>query len=282
MKIAYKIAIILCILNIAYPNEAFKNYDERVVSKNPSAYIVSEKYDGIRGIWNGKELRTRQGNLINAPKCFLDKLPNFSLDGELWIDYANFEEISSITRLKNPSCEDYSNVKYLIFDTEYKKELDVESRLRELSYIIKSPNIIVLEQIRLDSNFKATLKNMLDSVIKRGGEGLILRFDSLGSGTSFKLKPYSDAECKVVGYVEGKGKFSNKVGSIICSSILPSDLNEEQRGSFKEGVEFKIGSGLSNELRANPPKIGSIITYKYNGFSKNGIPKHASFLRVRE
>jgi DNA ligase-1 len=49
-----------------------------------------------------------------------------------------------------------------------------------------------------------------------------------------------------------------------------------------EGLEFAIGSGLSDALRQTPPAIGSEITYRYNGYTSNGIPRFARFLRERQ
>ncbi|MFW5613605.1 MAG: DNA ligase, partial [Campylobacter hyointestinalis] len=45
--------------------------------------------------------------------------------------------------------------------------------------------------------------------------------------------------------------------------------------------ELKIVSGFSDEQRRNPPKIGSIITYKYQNLTKNLKPRFPIFLRVR-
>ncbi|MES9906262.1 MAG: DNA ligase, partial [Sedimenticola sp.] len=33
--------------------------------------------------------------------------------------------------------------------------------------------------------------------------------------------------------------------------------------------------------RAVPPVVGSVITFRYQGFTGNGIPRFASYLRVR-
>jgi DNA ligase-1 len=51
---------------------------------------------------------------------------------------------------------------------------------------------------------------------------------------------------------------------------------------LSNGVVFNLGGGLSDEQRKNPPKIGKMVTFKYYGFTKNGKPKFASFLRIRE
>ena len=44
-------------------------------------YLVSEKLDGVRAIWDGETLRFRSGKQINAPKWFVDGLPKTPLDG---------------------------------------------------------------------------------------------------------------------------------------------------------------------------------------------------------
>ena len=50
---------------------------------------------------------------------------------------------------------------------------------------------------------------------------------------------------------------------------------------LENGDTFKIGTGFSDAERRAPPKIGSVITYQFRGKTKNGIPRFASFLRVR-
>jgi DNA ligase-1 len=113
----------------------------------------------------------------------------------------------------------------------------------------------------------------LSRVLKRGGEGLMLRnikqpyqvgrHDSL-----LKVKPYFDAEAVVIGYSPGKGKYQGLVGSLIVET--------------SQGIQFKVGSGLTDKLRKNPPLIGSVITYAYSGFTKKGLPRFPRFIRVRK
>ena len=47
----------------------------------------------------------------------------------------------------------------------------------------------------------------------------------------------------------------------------------------KDGTEFKIGSGFNDAQRRKPPKLGSMVTFKFQGRSKNGIPRFPIFLR---
>ncbi len=113
---------------------------------------------------------------------------------------------------------------------------------------------------------------MLDDVVKKGGEGLMLhRADSLyHSGRSadlLKLKPWQDAEATVIEILPGKGKFSGMMGSLLV---------KDQSGQI-----FRIGTGFSNNERRDPPPVGSVISYKFTGTSKKGLPRFASFLRIR-
>lgn len=114
---------------------------------------------------------------------------------------------------------------------------------------------------------------MLDDVVKKGGEGLMLhRADSLyHSGRSddlLKLKPWQDAEATVIEILPGKGKFSGMMGSLLV---------KDQSGHI-----FRIGTGFSNDERRSPPPVGSVITFKFTGTTKKGLPRFASFLRIRQ
>ena len=59
---------------------------------------MSEKLDGIRAYWDGKELLSKNGNKIYAPTWFLHNLPPFEIDGELWTKRDDFENILIIPK----------------------------------------------------------------------------------------------------------------------------------------------------------------------------------------
>jgi DNA ligase-1 len=83
-----------------------------------------------------------------------------------------------------------------------------------------------------------------------------------------KVKPYFDAEARVVAHIPGQGKHLGRLGAL--EVLTP------------HGVAFRIGTGFSDEQREAPPPVGSWVTYRYQGTTKNGIPRFASFLRMRE
>lgn len=41
---------------------------------------MSEKLDGIRGYWNGKQLLTRSGRVFHPPVWFVADYPPFAID----------------------------------------------------------------------------------------------------------------------------------------------------------------------------------------------------------
>lgn len=47
--------------------------------------------DGFRGEWDGTHLRSRNGNIINAPRWFTKDFPKTPLDGEIWAGRGSFE-----------------------------------------------------------------------------------------------------------------------------------------------------------------------------------------------
>lgn len=234
-------------------------------------YLVSEKLDGVRGYWDGKEMYSRSGRKILLPEWFIEDFPDYPLDGELWIKRGAFEQVSSIVRKSKVSDKEWARVKFMVFDlpTELSVfELRYYKAVKELANI--SPYLKVIEQNHLAS-FQA-LETELQKVIAKNGEGLMLHkknafYKSGRSKDIVKLKPFYDAEAKVIGYSPGKGRFSGMMGALVVKN--------------QQGITFNLGTGFTKEQRQSPPQIGSLVTYKYYGLTQKGTPRFASFLRVR-
>ncbi len=235
-------------------------------------YLVSEKLDGIRAIWDGHQLISRQGHPIHAPVWFTKDFPPFALDGELWIARGRFEQLSSTVRQHNPEDAAWRQVAYYVFELPDATG-DFTQRAQQIAEIarqVHSPYLKHLPQFRVAN--RTMLKRTLDSIVAKHGEGLMLhRADaSYLTGRShvlLKLKPQLDAEAKVIAYVPGKGKYLGKMGALLVET--------------PDGTRFKLGTGFKDAERAHPPPIGSQVTYTYRDVTKNGKPKFASFLRVR-
>ena len=263
------VVIFLSILNLnALTLQQAKIYK----GQNISGWLMSEKLDGIRAYWDGKHLLSKKGKRINAPKSFTDELPSFELDGELWTKREDFENIQSIVLDKTPSSK-WSEITYNIFEVPHVNG-NFKKRLKKVQdYIDKyQPKHLKLIEQKVCLN-KKKLDEFLGSVILKGGEGVIvkdaLKAYSVGRTRSvLKVKKAQDMEARVIGYKKGTGKFIGMLGSLHVK--------------LKNGVDFFIGSGFSDKERENPPKINSMVTFKYYGFTKYGKPKFASFMRERK
>ena len=240
-------------------------------------YWVSEKYDGVRGYWDGKQRRmySRNGTVIALPNDFAAQLPDISLDGELWIGRGQFERVVSVVRDEQPDDTAWKQVKYMVFElpdsqNQYGDFTQRMARIERITQHINAPNIQAVKQWRVRD--RAELLRQLDTITQAGGEGLMLHLASAPYQTGrsdalYKLKLRQDAEATVIGYVAGTGKYAGKVGSL--------------RVRTENGREFNVGGGLNDALRAQPPAIGSVITYQFNGLTKKGQPRFPRFLRVR-
>ena len=238
---------------------------------DPEGYLVSEKLDGVRAVWDGKALKFRSGRLVAAPEWFTAKLPKVALDGELWLGRGQFDVLSGMVRKAKPVDADWQQIKYMVFELPQDKAKFAE-RAVTLKSIVQDaafPQLQAVEQFKVANN--ATLQAKLDDVVQNGGEGLMLHLTSslvtVGrSDVLLKLKPVLDAEAVVVGHVAGKGKYKGVTGALDVKTA--------------DGQRFKIGTGLSDEQRKRPPVIGSVITYSYRDLTPSGKPRFASFLRV--
>lgn len=245
-----------------------KKYHENIDIKK---YWVSEKLDGIRARWDGHKLISKNGYEFSAPDWFVERFPEVVMEGELWIALNAYEETSSITSTQGEDAR-WSRIKLMLFDLPEHKGVFTE-RLQAMQQLVKSinsPYLSVIRQYRVNSHKELMVH--LQSVTDAGGEGLMLHHESSlyinsRSENLLKLKKFDDAEATVIAYKPGKGQFKDMLGSIKVRNDL--------------GKEFYIGSGFNLSQRKNPPALLSRITYKYNGLTKNGLPRFPVFLRAR-
>jgi DNA ligase-1 len=237
-----------------------------------SEYWKSEKLDGIRALWDGNHLYTRNGNQIYAPTWFTEQLPKVRLEGELWAGRGKFHLVQSTVLDHTPSDTAWREIKFMLFDMPGAAG-DYQKRYYNILHwvsLIDESHVGYIEHVPIQ-NEKA-LFHQLDNIDERNGEGLMLRkitsrYQAGRSNDLLKLKRHHDAEATVIGYKSGTGKYKGMMGSILVHT--------------EEGVEFYIGSGFSDKMRLSPPEIGSRITFRYNGFTQNGKPKFARFVREK-
>jgi len=240
--------------------------------QSPQGFLVSEKLDGVRALWDGQSLRFRSGLPVAAPAWFTEALPKVPLDGELWLGRGQFERLAGVVRKAQPLDAEWRQVRLMVFDlpgaagTFAQRVLGIES----LVQVAGQPWLQAVAQTRVSS--AEALAAMLKERVGQGGEGLMLhRADALWvpgrSADLLKLKPMQDAEARVVGHLPGKGRHAGRLGALLLA--LP------------DGQQFALGVGLTDAQREAPPAIGSVVTYRYRGHTAKGLPRFASYLRER-
>ena len=316
---------------------------------NPDDFLISEKLDGFRAIWDGKEFRSKNGNVFVSPPGFRSKMPKgMVLDGEMWAGRDQLKRVSQILRTKNwesaKAHEDaWLEMSYMVFDSpslnsKEKKsggfEKSIANGLRSLGEVGRKINktskkkkvlggikqnpdgtysgtditidnvIAVVPQIDISKSiqlaelpdgkkwnegnttirgiqFNSSIEDILNGLVDKGSEGLMMRSrnsyfeptDEKGrkrSNSILKVKPRWTEEALVIGYEEGLGRNEGKVGSLLMQSKV--------KGKIKT---WKLGSGLDDKDRLNPPPKNSVVEYKFTGRTSGGLPKEASFFRAR-
>ena len=236
-----------------------------------AGWWMSEKLDGVRAYWDGKQFLSRQGNLYHAPDWFVEGLPNTPLDGELWLDRKAFQRTVSIVRRQDKS-EHWKQIRYLVFDAPALKT-PFEDRLQYLSaWSCQMKNRFTSLHSQVLCRDLKHLGEELRRVESLGGEGLMLRqpaskYTAGRSTTLLKVKTFHDAEATVIGYEPGKGRHLGRLGALLVK--LPN------------GKQFSVGTGLSDRQRDQPPQIGSLITFRFQELSDAGIPRFPSFVGLR-
>jgi len=241
---------------------------------NPKGWYMSEKIDGIRAIWTGRELLTRNNKQIIAPKWWIDQLPSIALDGELCLGRGKFQDTCSIVKTKSGEDKGWNKIIYNIFDAPF-INMNFEYRIEKIKLICKSVqgNIVPLPQICCID--REHLDKFMNQIIELGGEGLMIRKPGSKyefgkrSRTLLKIKRFYDQEAFVIEHIDGKGKHKGRLGALLCMDI-------------ESKKQFKVGTGFTDKQRETPPPIGSIITYKYQETTKSGLPRFPVYLRIRQ
>lgn len=240
---------------------------------DPSGYAVSEKLDGVRAIWDGTSLRFRSGLLIHAPRWFVESLPQDTLDGELWMGRGTFDVLSGAVRKAHPVDAEWQKISFMVFDSP-KTPGTFKQRSHHLQQLVRQSRLPWLKAIdQAEVADAASLETRLAQVAAGGGEGLVLHhFDAPWSAGRTKavrkLKLEPDEDARVIGHIPGAGKWQGKLGALLLQ--------------MPDGKTFALGTGMTDAQRTSPAPIGALVTYRYRDRTPQGLPKFASFLRVRD
>lgn len=235
-------------------------------------YWVSEKYDGIRGFWDGRQLLSRSGKALNPPAWFVKGWPAQPFEGELWAGLGQFEQAASVIQQRQAPDSEWQAMRFMVFDAKTPPQAFTE-RIVQYQNIVKEigkPWVQAVTQSQVPSH--AALKALLNKTLQAGGEGLVLHrgsslYQSGRNSDVLKVKPHEDAEAKVVGHELGQGKHAQRLGALTLET--------------PQGLRFKLGTGFTDAQRENPPAVGQWVTYRYRGLTDQGVPRFASFVRIR-
>jgi DNA ligase-1 len=240
---------------------------------DPRGFLVSEKLDGVRALWDGRRLRFRSGIPVLAPRWFVERLPPESLDGELWMGRGTFEALCAAVRRGAAVDAEWRAIRYELFDLPGAPGPFAE-RARRLATLVREAGFAALRAVaQQELADRQELQRVYAEVLRGGGEGLVLHhalapWRAGRSDAVLKLKPVADAEAQVVAHLPGRGKHEGRLGALQVRT--------------PEGVEFLLGTGLTDAERERPPAIGSWVTYAFRGTTGQGVPRFASYLRRRD
>ncbi len=238
-----------------------------------TGWWMSEKLDGVRAYWDGTRFVSRLGNQFHAPDWFIAGLPSdVILDGELWCGRKKFQRGVSIARRQDKS-DDWRELTYVVFDAPG-HDGPFEARIEHARQLLES---VASPHARWHEHERCTgldhLRAELARVEALGGEGLMMRqpgsrYEVGRSWSLRKVKTFHDAEARVIAHVRGAGRHGGRLGSLQCE--LPN------------GIVFNVGTGLSDAERNNPPPVGTIVTFRYQELSNDGVPRFPSYVGVRD
>jgi DNA ligase-1 len=236
-----------------------------------TGWWMSEKLDGVRAYWNGKEFISRLGNRYHAPDWFLAGLPDAPLDGELWGGRKRFQRTISVVRRQDRS-DHWKEIRFVVFDAPA-MAAPFEDRLAFcLAELSAHRPPYAVHHVHERCNGMDHLRAELQRVEALGGEGLMLRrpgsrYEVGRSSSLLKVKSFFDAEALIVDHLPGAGRHKGRLGALLVELV--------------DGTRFSVGTGLSDQERHAPPPLKSIITFRYQELSDAGVPRFPSYVGVR-
>ena len=258
--------------------------------KGKSEVAVEPKLDGIRCfaiVENGAALLyARSGKLIsNFDETIgveLAKLPEGCYDGEIMGKdfialmrqaYRKENVVTDGTYLSLfdyiPMSEWKSRTSSMTCRDRYCELYDNLTSIEGLKYLRYIPRYVVPADY--DS-----IKSWHDDFVQQGHEGAMIKdLDApykFGRGPEvMKLKAFHDVDLKIEKLIEGTGKHSGKLGSVVVNY---------------HGVEVQVGSGFSDELRESiwpdPDSfVGRMIEVRYQEVTPDGSLRFPTFVCFR-
>jgi DNA ligase-1 len=259
-----------------------ETYEKLKTKPDIRGWHISEKLDGVRAYWNGRNFYSRNGLIFDAPAAFKKNLPSdVHLDGELFCGRSQFERCVNIVKYrKGCTAGDWTALSFVMFDAPIirgNQEIPYEDRvayLRQLSQATPFASAVPVVTCRGESH----LQQLLNEVTAAGGEGLMLReprseYARARSTSLLKVKRFVDAEARVVGHGPGKNRLQGMLGTLMCEMPVT-------------GAAFEVGTGFTDAQRnwlgaKKRWPVGTVISFKFQNLTGKGKPRFPVFLRER-
>ncbi len=233
-------------------------------SQDPTGWLMSEKLDGVRAIWTGEKLISRNGNEFAAPQWFLDGLPSLPLDGELWMGRGKFQAVVGAVRRKTADDAEWREIRFMVFDAPTVSG-DFLTRLSAAKSAISESTVAEIVPQTECANSSA-MHAFFMAICRDGGEGVMLRDPDAGyiQGRTSKLLKLKmeDSEEAILSHIEHRNG----------RAVFMVERN---------GQTFGLGGGISESDLANPPAVGAVLTYKASGEYASGKPRCPVFVTER-
>lgn len=290
---------------------------ELKILEPPINWWASEKWDGIRALWDGEKIISR-GSGVGKPKVYtyvpewfkLTLPPGIALDGEIWIGRGLFQKTSRLSTIKPGKSYTQTQINdiwagkenppviFKVFDIPTEKS-PFEQRMKMLQTIVKDRKdcwdqlkyenkkvfpLQFTDQVKIKS--MEQLVNLYTKLTSAGAEGIMIRasgspYETKRSKYMLKYKIKEDAECIVRGYTPGEGRLKGLLGSLNCEIL---------KDSKPSGIFTQIGTGLTDSERENyiisghPEEIpiGSIVSFSYMEMTNDGVPRHPVYRGIRD
>lgn len=294
-------------LKIMLASDLYDKYGEKIklkktASQPPVGWWASEKWDGIRAIWDGEKFVSRGSGrsfpkvFSYVPEKFTKCLPsNIALDGEIWISRNNFGKVSAISNLipggkysKDEIDKIWEPVIYKIFDIPSMTDKPFSDRHKTIVELISkikkkypSAQIEFTEQIKIESD--EHLASVYRELTSKGAEGIILKdptsfYEPKRSKFMLKYKIHNDAEGIVIGHQEGTGRLKGTLGSLEIEVL-------DNKGNSTGIITF-VGTGFTDIERTLDknnkyfiPK-GTVINFRYMELTKDAV-RHPVYRGIR-
>ena len=274
---------------------------------------VQEKLDGIRMVaFNSDQIQlySRKLNTIPAKDHIKDELiklfqianslgySGIYFDGEIFKHGLKLQDISGQSRRSDKELDEI--LEYHIFDCFFpnNERASMQSIDRQVildkifnkftgKHLVRVPVIIPKS---LDEIFI-----LRDSIISKGGEGIVVRrnsgiytysYNSKRTSDVIKFKAKFDDEFEVIGFTSGKGKYKDVV-IWTCKTIDNKTFNCDQKDMTIDD-RIKLFHLISSPCKKDSSKTnfeyylkGQLLTVEYEDLSKDGVPQRAKAVTFR-